>query len=39
MKKKPYEKPVILASDSMETRAVLCTKTDAAACGAGTLVC
>ena len=36
MKKLPYEKPVILTSESMETRAVVCTKSDSAACGAGT---
>ncbi len=33
MKKKPYEKPIIVASESLETRAVICTKTDTAACG------
>lgn len=35
MKMKPYEKPVIVSSESMETRAVICTKSDPAACGAG----
>jgi len=37
MKKKPYEKPVIVTSESMETRAVVCTKSDTAACGPVTL--
>ena len=34
--KKPYEKPVIVDSESLETRAVVCTKSDIAACGTGT---
>ncbi len=37
MKKKPYEKPVIVASESMETRAVICSKSDPVVCGAGTI--
>jgi len=37
MNKKPYEKPVIVNSESMETRALVCTKIDTAACGAGTV--
>lgn len=35
--KKTYEKPVILSSESLEAKAVTCTKSDTAACGAGTL--
>ncbi len=31
-KKRPYEKPAILNSESLEAKAVLCTKTDVATC-------
>lgn len=30
--KKTYEKPVILSSESLEAKAVICTKSDSASC-------
>jgi hypothetical protein len=37
MTKKPYEKPVILHTEKITTRAVLCDKADAATCGGGVI--
>lgn len=30
--KKPYEKPVILSTESLEAKAVTCTRSDSGAC-------
>mgnify|MGYP001798281366 CR=1 FL=1 len=35
--KKTYEKPVILSSESLEAKAVICQKSDTTACAAGPL--
>ncbi len=37
MPKKPYEKPSILQTQKITTRAVLCDKADDATCGAGVI--
>jgi hypothetical protein len=34
--RKPYEKPVIETTETLEARAVVCTRSDTAACGPGT---
>ncbi len=37
MPKKPYEKPAVLQTEKITTRAVVCDKADATTCGSGTL--
>ena len=34
---KTYEKPAIISTDSLEAKAVACTKSTTAGCGAGTI--
>ena len=35
MPKKPYEKPAIVQTDKLTTRAILCVKNNDAQCGGG----
>ncbi len=33
-RKKPYEKPAVIMSESLETKAVICTRSDPGTCSA-----
>ncbi len=37
-KKKPYEKPVMISTETRDVRAIVCSRTDTIVCGSGTLV-
>ncbi len=37
MEKKPYEKPAVVHTETLEARAVVCAKADDASCGQGAI--